>query len=122
MGALVLGTAFPSLIKGFNTEMSWQLVIVITSGISVLGGALMLIFVPNGPYRKRALKLNLSAVYNVFEKYSFKQAALGYFGHMWELYAFWTFVPFWLLAYEKSHTDMLFNIPILSLLLLHLVD
>ncbi len=118
VGALVLGTAFPSLIKGFNASLSWQLVIGVTSGLSVLGGLFMLLFVPNGPYRKRALKLDFSTAFKVFEKHNFKQAAFGYFGHMWELYAFWAFVPVWLLAYEKTYANLPIGIPLLSFIII----
>ena len=51
VGALVLGTAFPHILKAFGTVLPWELIIYITSVLSVLGGVLMLLFVPNGPYR-----------------------------------------------------------------------
>lgn len=114
VGALVLGTACPSLIQGFNTHLPWELVIWVTSGISVLGGLLMIVFVPNGPYRKQALKLDLSTVFKVFKKPTFRQAAFGYFGHMWELYAFWAFLPVWLLAYQNTHSNVLMSIPLVT--------
>lgn len=31
-----------------------------------------------------------------------RAAAIGYFGHMWELYAFWTFVPFYVAAHAAA--------------------
>jgi MFS family permease len=53
IGALVLGTAFPHLIRSFLDPLPWNYVIVSTSVLSVIGGALIVIFVPNGPYRKK---------------------------------------------------------------------
>jgi predicted MFS family arabinose efflux permease len=36
----------------------------------------------------------LGSVLQAFRVPAFRSAAFGYFGHMWELYAFWTLVPF----------------------------
>jgi len=118
VGALVVGTAFPHLIKGFTGELPWRLVIILTSSIAVLGGFLMLILVPDGPYLKSNQKLDLTASLKVFRNKSFRSAALGYFGHMWELYAFWAFVPIMLTSYMNQHPGTRFNVPILSFLII----
>jgi len=52
VGALVLGTAFPYLLKGFTEGIDWRMIAFFTSFIAVLGGLLLFTFVPNGPYRK----------------------------------------------------------------------
>ena len=94
VGALVLGTAFPHLLQVFSETLAWKSVIYITSTLALLGGGMMLLFVPSGPYRKAGSKTDLTAWFKVFRDKKFRTAAFGYFGHMWELYAFWTFVPF----------------------------
>jgi MFS family permease len=114
VGALVLGTALPHLLKEILSDFSWKHVVLTTSVLSLLGGISMLIFVPNGPYRKAGTGLDLSVCFSVFKHIPFRQAAFGYFGHMWELYAFWTFVPILLKAYANSHQNTHFNIPLLS--------
>ncbi|GAA4951185.1 MFS transporter [Algibacter agarivorans] len=118
VGALVLGTGFPHLLKGFGTVFPWKIVIGMTSACAILGGALMLVFVPNGPYRKLASKLDFSILYKVFKQRGFRQAAFGYFGHMWELYAFWAFVPIVLATYAKTHVNVNYNIPVLSFIII----
>lgn len=93
VGALVLGTAFPHLLKSIGHTLSWRYVMVGTSVCSLAGGLGMFFLVPDGPFRKAAQKVDLSAFFSVFKNKQFRSAAFGYFGHMWELYAFWAFVP-----------------------------
>ena len=93
VGALVLGTAFPHLLRALGGDWPWRAVLFITSGLAVLGGTLMLILVPDGPLRRAGRGLDLTAAWRVFRRPAFRAAAFGYFGHMWELYAFWAFVP-----------------------------
>lgn len=120
VGALVVGTAFPHLLKEFTGDLPWKLVLIITSIIAAFGGLLMFIFVPNGPYRKSSQKPDLTAWLKVFKNKSFRSAAFGYFGHMWELYTFWAFVPVMLTIYMKLHPNTNFNIPLLSFLIIGL--
>jgi MFS family permease len=103
VGALVLGTAFPHLLKGFQGTIDWQYVIFVTSLLAVTGGAIMLFLVPDGPYRRKSKKLDLSVFWRVFKNKDLKAAATGYFGHMWELYTFWAFLPVFLLTYFKRN-------------------
>ncbi|MGJ8732842.1 MAG: MFS transporter [Cellulophaga sp.] len=93
VGALVLGTAFPFLISGLNWGSNYQTILQATSILALLGGLVVVIFVPNGPYRKQSSKLKLKAGVQLFKNPIFTKAAIGYFGHMWELYAFWAFTP-----------------------------
>lgn len=113
VGALVLGTAFPHLVRSLTEGLPWKYVIYSTSALSILGGILIFAFVPDGPYRKSSKKFDLKAFLNVFKIKSFRAAANGYFGHMWELYAFWAFIPFILNYYGNLHS-IDFNIPLWS--------
>lgn len=118
VGALVLGTAFPHLLKSFNNLISWTNIIYFTSLIALLGGVLILVFIPDGPYKKTLKQFDITVFYNVFKIKKFRTAAFGYFGHMWELYAFWAFVPVILLAYSNLHATIHLNIPILSFVII----
>jgi len=93
VGALVLGTAFPHLLRFLAVGVPWQLVLQGASVLAALGGAVLYATIPDGPYRARGRAFRPSAVVEVFRAADFRAAALGYFGHMWELYAFWAFVP-----------------------------
>lgn len=111
VGALVLGTSFPHYLKNFEEALPWTWVVMITSLIAALGGILLWSTVPNGPYRKPSQSLHWDAFITVFRKPSFRQAAFGYFGHMWELYAFWAFVPFIIIAFNQLHAVQI-SVPI----------
>ncbi|WP_034923037.1 MFS transporter [Gillisia sp. CAL575] len=114
VGALVLGTAFPHLLNGFANKISWKTVILATSAIAILGGFLILLFVPNGPYRKRNYKPAFKTAKLIFKDPKLRIAALGYFGHMWELYSFWAFIPIILTTYFSFHNSTTPNISLLS--------
>lgn len=117
VGALVLGTALPHLLKEISGSFTWQSVIITTSALSSLGGLLLFLLVPNGPFRKASQKVNFSAISKIFKNKNFRSSTFGYFGHMWELYAFWTFVPLMLNIYAQQFNIEL-NIPLLSFLII----
>ncbi len=107
VGALVLGTAFPHLLKVIGQALPWEMVLWITSGMAISGGLLLYILVPDGPHRKKGAKFEWNVIPKIFAFPKFRAAAFGYFGHMWELYAFWAFVPFLILTYnDLNQTDL----------------
>ncbi|TMI70584.1 MAG: MFS transporter [Bacteroidetes bacterium] len=117
LGALVLGTAFPHLLKNRDFELPWKSVLYCTSLFALCGGLLMLFFVGDGPYRKRSGGFQWNAIPQIFSSKKWRQAAFGYFGHMWELYTFWGFVPLIIELYSKQH-NLSINIPLLSFLVI----
>ena len=103
VGALVLGTAFPHFLKGFNANYSWKFVLYATSSLSILGGLMMVLFVPKGEFSTVGKKIDFRATSRGFRIQNFRKPALGYFGHMWELYTFWAFLPALILTYKTKH-------------------
>lgn len=116
VGALVLGTAFPYLLKNRDFELPWRSVLYLTSLFASIGGVLML-FVGDGPYRKKSGSFQWNAFKEIFRSKKWRQAAFGYFGHMWELYTFWGFVPLILGLYAEKNGIAL-NVPLLSFLII----
>jgi MFS family permease len=101
VGALVLGTAFPYFTASFQVNLSWRAVIITSSSLAIIGGILMLFL--KTPPKKEIQKINLQIIPKLFKNKDFKAASIGYFGHMWELYAFWAFLPLLILAYKNEH-------------------
>jgi MFS family permease len=118
VGALVLGTAFPHIIKSFSRQLPLSYFVFCTSLLALTGGILLFVFVPDGPYRKPGTKLNLQLFVQAFRNPRFRAAAGGYFGHMWELYAFWAFVPFLLKTYDIHHPGIIADTSLVSFLVI----
>jgi MFS family permease len=117
VGALVLGTALPHLLKGITAALPWKYVIVTISVLSVLGGCIMWLLVADGPYRKQSQQFRPAAFLSGFSNKNFRSAALGYFGHMWELYTFWAFVPV-ILGFNKQYYHNNINVSLLSFIII----
>ncbi len=105
VGALVLGSAFPHLLNHFGAGYDWKPVLIGTSVLAVIGGMLMLFFVGDGPARVKTSVFSPRYAFQVFKKKEFRWAAFGYFGHMWELYTFWAFLPL-ILTYFARQNDL----------------
>ncbi|HWG56254.1 MAG TPA: MFS transporter [Gaiellaceae bacterium] len=94
VGALTLGSAAPHLVNGLGGA-EWRVVVVATSALTAAGGALVLAAVRDGPFPFPRATLDPRQAGRVFRNRGVRLASLGYFGHMWELYAMWAwFVVF----------------------------
>ena len=89
VGALTLGSAIPHLVSA-TTSLPWEATIIATSVATLVGGALAEFGASDGPYRFRSAPFDLGRVFVVFRTRELRLATIGYFGHMWELYAMWS--------------------------------
>ena len=92
VGALTLGTALPFLLASAGADWPWRTVIMFSSLLAVISGV-MVAWIGEGPNLIGARKVELRMILRVFRYRGFRRAAFGYFGHMWELYAFWVITP-----------------------------
>ena len=91
IGALTLGKAFPHLLSAlFGAE--WRAPMLLASALAIVGGALVLAIVRDGPYVAATAPFDPQAIRRVLSMRGARLAMLGYLGHMWELYAMWTWV------------------------------
>lgn len=102
VGALTFGTASPFLIQAVGASFNWKVMVVIASLSSVAGGLLVGIAVADGPYLRKRAAFDGRMLLKVFRHRPFRYTAFGYFGHMWELYAFWSLGVFYLRAHHES--------------------
>ena len=92
IGALTIGSAFPHLLAAASARVPWRTLMLAASTLALAGGAIVLVAVGDGPYVASSARFDPRAVVRVFAYRPARLATLGYLGHMWELYAVWTWI------------------------------
>jgi MFS family permease len=92
IGALTVGSAFPHLLASASATIPWRTLMLAASSLALAGGAIVVTVVADGPYVASSAPFDPAAVGRVFSDRQTRLATLGYLGHMWELYAMWTWI------------------------------
>ncbi|HXG04662.1 MAG TPA: MFS transporter, partial [Candidatus Binatia bacterium] len=95
VGALTVGSATPHLIRGVS-DLPWRATLLAAAALAAAGAAIVALAVTEGPHRFPGARFDVRMALVVFRERGARLACLGYFGHMWELYAMWAWLHLFL--------------------------
>ena len=101
VGALTVGSAFPHLLAWLGAGLPWRALVSTSSVLAIAGAAIVGLAVKDGPYVAPSAPFDPHALRIVLRNPAVRLATLGYLGHMWELYAVWT----WIAAFAAAALD-----------------
>ncbi|GMQ84857.1 MAG: MFS transporter [Acidimicrobiia bacterium] len=96
VGALTIGSAAPHLVRGLG--FGWEGVILVSSALTMIAAGGMAFVVDDGPFEVPVSPFSWAHVRGVVRNRGFRLSTYGYLGHMWELYAMWTWTAAFLAA------------------------
>jgi MFS family permease len=97
VGALTIGKATPYLVRAIP-HVGLRPVVLTASVGAALGGLLVALWYRDGPFPFTSRPFSWSHVGDVVRVREWRLATTSYLGHMFELYAFWTWIPAFLAA------------------------
>jgi MFS family permease len=101
IGAITAGSSLPHLFRGMSSAVDWHNVVLLSSGATLVGAVILLLFTREGPYPFGKALFDPRQIGRVLRDRNLLLVNAGYLGHMWELYAMWA----WLLAYLTAALD-----------------
>jgi MFS family permease len=110
VGALTVGSAGPHLIKGFG--LGWAGVVLAASSLAAVAALIMGLGVKDGPFEAPSSPFSRKLIGRVVRNRAVRLSTYGYLGHMWELYAMWTWTASFLLASSSASGSSYGSVPV----------
>ncbi len=98
IAALTLGSSLPHLMRAATDQVAWQSVVLTASAATAVGAVVLGRYAADGPFAFSRATFDPRQIAAVLRNRPLVLANLGYFGHMWELYAMWG----WFLAFTTA--------------------
>jgi MFS family permease len=111
LAALTIGSALPLLLGGLG-PLPWRAVLIAAAASSAAGAVVAVTAIRPGPrLHLGRITWNPRYAFAIFAERGPRLVSLSYLGHMWELYAFWSWLPAFVVVGRQERRDATAALP-----------